>query len=222
MSVNWAGYLTQSLEVQTWYEIAVGGAPGYIFFSTYVLLALLWTLLYATAAGQTWSLPHLRLLYVLLNVLAYSVWLTLILLMALSSPPTVETVLHPIEATYASTLALGAALFFLIGGALLWRRLRRVLVRTASRRAANRIGLLTILLTLIFSIRAILILMDIYIWKEGKDNENLASKLAFQLGCELLPAYLIFVVCGARPRALAAVIPSAPAQAPLLGDNEVN
>ena len=95
-------YLYEVLPKQKLYSIIIGGLPGYIFFSTYVILAIFWYLLYFRAHEQSPSiLKGVRRFYFGINIIVYGIWFILIMLMYATDA---TTAIHKIEAGYAGTL----------------------------------------------------------------------------------------------------------------------
>eukprot|EP01095_Lingulamoeba_sp_RSL-Kostka_P013202 TRINITY_DN5413_c0_g1_i1.p1 TRINITY_DN5413_c0_g1~~TRINITY_DN5413_c0_g1_i1.p1 ORF type:complete len:277 (-),score=21.60 TRINITY_DN5413_c0_g1_i1:151-981(-) len=185
-------YLVGNLNDQNVGEIALGGLPGYIFFSTYFLLVIFWAVLFYRAHDSNQKIKrNMLIFYSLLNIIIYFIWGSLIISMIIFNSDI--DLIHHIEATYASLLNIVACIGCAIYGTLIYYKLKmQPIISGPSLSLSKRIGILTIICTICFFIRSILILCDLFIFKSPVIN--LISKIIFQLFCEALPIFLILFV----------------------------
>ena len=67
-------------------SVFIGGLPGYIFCSTYVMLGLFWAYLYYCAHSDRKDLKMLFIrIYIVFNSIQWTVWFVLLLLIAATS-----------------------------------------------------------------------------------------------------------------------------------------
>jgi THH1/TOM1/TOM3 domain len=189
-------YLEGSLTNQTGVEIILGGAPNYLFFSSYLLLFLFWAVLYHRAhESKPRFLAYMKAAYIAVNAAVYSVWIVLVALLLTLDERTVKDIVHPIEAVYSASLNVFAGIGFLIYGTRLYLTMKRRRVAIASRsrlEVSQKILRLTVVLSVIFVLRSALILVQDFVLLSAL--QSLCIQTFYTLFCELAPAVIITVV----------------------------
>jgi hypothetical protein len=186
-------FLVAGIMTQTKAQIFFGSLPGYIFFSSYILLVLFWIILYYRSRDQDVQfLNKLSKIYLLLNLVVYSIYFALLAMLFTLPTNDVAKIVHPIEACYAGGLSIAAAIGFVIYGRRVYARLNYMVVASKTRQQmCRKIGYLTIVCSIVFSLRSIIIFLSIFVLRPDMVVLNLLSKLVFHLVCELGPTLTI-------------------------------
>lgn len=117
-----------------------------------------------------------------------------------------STSLISLQACYAGSLSIAAALGFVIYGRRVYARLNYMVVASKTRQQmcrkvsaliktssidGNQIGYLTIVCSIAFSLRSVIIFLSIFALRPDMVVLNLLSKLVFHLLCEIGPTLAI-------------------------------
>eukprot|EP01094_Clydonella_sp_ATCC50884_P020173 TRINITY_DN4136_c0_g1_i1.p1 TRINITY_DN4136_c0_g1~~TRINITY_DN4136_c0_g1_i1.p1 ORF type:complete len:309 (+),score=92.92 TRINITY_DN4136_c0_g1_i1:137-1063(+) len=186
-------YLTEDLSTQNVLSIFIGGLPGYIFCSTYVMLGMFWAYLYYRAHSDNKNIAVVvTRIYVVVNAVIWLGWFIILLVIACLSGSAAVTA-HHVEATYAASLNLMAGAVFVVFGSLLVFKLRTAPVLSSPRMAiAQKIGFLTWICTFLFGVRSLSILLQTFVIDSPAGN--FTAKLIFEILCELAPTLLIVAI----------------------------
>jgi len=180
------------------YDIIVGGLPGYLFLSCYLLLALFWVVLLHEAHDRSPTfLTTVKRSYVFLNLIIYIIWLAFVIAIISTPSPDIKLAWHTAEAIYASSLYFLSSSLFCLVGFKLYRHLNRLPTSSQVRKKlARRIGILTIFCTIIFGIRAIEIPIAL---KLTDETDTLILSSVFLVLCELVPSAAMMVMLTPGP-----------------------
>jgi len=188
-------YLTETIAYQTPYDVILGGLPGYIFFSTYVILAIFWYILYNRAHDESTAIiRRIRVFYIIMNLFVYSIWITLLILMFLyQGNDLLKMYFHSAEAIFAACIGIFASLATsFLGGRVYFKLASLPCISSVRLEIARKIGILTGVLTALFFLRSVMILLDFFVFHDAMDN--LISKLIFQIIFELFGSVVILYV----------------------------
>eukprot|EP00761_Pharyngomonas_kirbyi_P001329 gb/GECH01001333.1/.p1 GENE.gb/GECH01001333.1/~~gb/GECH01001333.1/.p1 ORF type:complete len:348 (+),score=69.13 gb/GECH01001333.1/:1-1044(+) len=198
------------------FHIIIGGLPGYIFFSVYILLVFYW----AQTCFAIRNLKHRPLTkrvhrrYIL--IVAGVFFMVLLFYIAVVSVP--DYLLPPIhcaEILYATTLSIAAAIAAVIYGYQIHRQLRSLPTAQSSplpsmnrsSRTMHRVDIVTILCTVLFVFRALLTVLTVVVIPAVIVTASETSDAPIQitllwmgmLATEVVPTILmVWVLCGFR------------------------
>ena len=186
------GFMTVFPNGQPYYEIVLGGAPGYILCASYIVLILFWRDLYISPlTSKKRFVEKILLNWGICAGLIFLIWF--VLLVCLAAIPNHQQIIHHIEAGYASLLSLlVSALFFgwgLILGHKLWigastDQLRRVFVT---------VSILSAFCCLIFLVRSICVALNAFVLPHNQLGLYVDHWLLYVL-CEFLSSLLLLFV----------------------------
>jgi len=201
MLINWnSDYLSSDMSKNSTVSILLGSIPGYLFFSTFLVLSLFWVLLYHRSYDKdTFFVRKIHIVYLVINGLVYTVWLTLLLLMLCVPDATFMRVVHSMLITWAVTVSFAVSVSFLVYAIRVHLSLRQLNIANNDRlQYATKIGFLMLLFTVVFALRGLFIFLVLYVFHGP--IASLVSKLIFQVLLELIPIIVALFVLGARPK----------------------
>eukprot|EP00027_Filamoeba_sp_ATCC50430_P001628 CAMPEP_0168553192 /NCGR_PEP_ID=MMETSP0413-20121227/7121_1 /TAXON_ID=136452 /ORGANISM="Filamoeba nolandi, Strain NC-AS-23-1" /LENGTH=279 /DNA_ID=CAMNT_0008583861 /DNA_START=49 /DNA_END=885 /DNA_ORIENTATION=- len=187
-------YLTTNLNEQSLTTFILGSLPGYWFFSIYFIVVIFWLLLFHRSRDATSNfIEKIRVLYFIINGIVYGMWAAMVVAFSLTKGHKRETI-HHVEAIFASALHFTGCIVALTYGTIVYRSLVNMPTKSFVRtRMADKIGILTVILTVCFALRSLSILLNFYAWKNDPTN-LIALRVTYHIAFELTPTFVILYV----------------------------
>jgi len=184
--------MTRPPERQSPWWMLSAALPVYLFFTTYILVCLLWVYLYCNNYRTAQFLMNqIKWIYLAINVFVYSVFSILMGLMFNDKQGTNLRSYHIVEACFATVISFCSGVVFLIFGLLLYSRLRMLQSLTEQRkRIAAKVGYTTALCTFVFILRSVMITVSFFLFLSP--TKMLINNLVWYSTIELIPSTVIF------------------------------
>jgi len=181
-------------------DVVLGSFPGYLFISTYILLAFFWYSLQAKAYTQIpVSISSVKRVYVVVNVCLYTCWFTLYGLLFGTSNTSIYATVHRVEAWFTTGVSLVAGAIFLIVGFEFYLKVRSVSYVSPERvRISRKVAILTLICTFVFLVRALIIFLSIYF--ETNRAVMVLCAICHAIFIELIPTWSMLFVLGSQPK----------------------
>jgi len=191
LHLNGDKFFIEPFAEQTPITMILDSLPGYIFISTYILLGLFWYTLYSKAFQTSIIIvKHMRRIYGLINLALYTIWIFLYIMLSFSQW---TSQVHMAEATFTTTITLIVAGIFLVGGSKLYFMVKKNSIVSQERwRIARKVAVLTVLCTVVFLIRGVLIFGSFYFIKDPLPT--LLLKVGSLVFLEIIPSLSIMII----------------------------
>jgi len=176
---------------QTPITMILDSLPGYFFISTYILLGLFWFSLYSKSFQTSMAIvKYTQIVYGIVNLILYTVWCALYVLLWF---PQWTLSVHKAEAIYTTVISLLVAFIFSIGGTKFHSMVRKHAVVFPERwRIARKVAILTVICTIVFVIRASIIVSSIYYFKD--QLPSFIIRICYLTFLEIIPSVSIMAI----------------------------
>jgi len=156
--------LVNPLLKQSVYALIFGGLVGYLFFSVYCSIGLIWLILFhKIRATKITMQSSIKYAMIIANIIVYLIWIILIICILTSTTPEIRTIWHTIEAMYHASLNIIAALISGFYGIIIYKSLSKEVVKKEQNKLEFKVGMLTCFCTIVLVAQGVEIILATFL-----------------------------------------------------------
>eukprot|EP01125_Pyxidicula_operculata_P014592 TRINITY_DN487_c0_g1_i1.p1 TRINITY_DN487_c0_g1~~TRINITY_DN487_c0_g1_i1.p1 ORF type:complete len:249 (+),score=27.17 TRINITY_DN487_c0_g1_i1:340-1086(+) len=150
--------------------IIIGALPGYLYLSSYLILVFFWSTRYSDSETDD-TTCRAKALYFGLIAVIIAVWFVFgTLFMVYNEDESIARQIHTIEIIFAASVQILGSFSFLVIGTRLWCKLHNTGLNIRQKKMHQMIAVMTSFCTVTFTMRAIFLIVRLYMEPTGVDN----------------------------------------------------